>query len=125
MVSNLKRAQAHLRVAAQAFAFQDIDAHFRDEMGPTGKWRARAAETQFRYSMVASGQWRPPKGSRAGSFSPSNKILQMTGDLRQETLPQNIEDVGGDGIRIFNSSIYGRRHNLGGDGVPAREFMWL
>lgn len=125
LVSNMKRAQAFLKVAAQAFAFQDIDQHFRDEEGPDGPWAPRAEATQRRYAMIQSGQWRPPKGMRSGSFSPTNKVLQLTGFMRQATLPGNIEKVGSDAVRIFNNAIYSRRHNEGTDGMPKREFMWV
>jgi phage gpG-like protein len=127
MVVNLKRAQVHLKVAAQAFAFQDIIAHFRDEEGPEGKWAPRSQETQRRYAMIQSGQWRPPKGARAGSFTPTNKLLQLTGDMRKSLMPTEggIKNVGSDAVMLFSNAEYSGRHDMGGGGIPARPFMWL
>ncbi len=124
---NFKRAQAHLRVAAQAFAFQDIISHFRDEQGPDGAWAPRSGTTQARYAMIQSGQWKPPRGARAGSFNPTNKLLQLTGNLRKSLLPTEgeIKNIGSDGVMLFSNTEYSGRHDRGGGGIPARPFMWL
>jgi hypothetical protein len=122
--SNLKRAQKILKVAVQAFAFQDIIEHFRNEEGPDGKWSPRSPATQHRYAMINSGQWRPPKGMKAGSFNPSNKLLQLTGFLRQSIIPTNIKNEGNDGVRLFATAKYSGRHNDGTGGMPKRSFMW-
>jgi hypothetical protein len=129
MVSNLKRAQALLKTAALAYGFADIIDHFSEERGPDGGWTPRSPITQFRYAMIQSGQWRPPKGMRQGSFRPSNKLLQLTGAMRMEMLPKagaaHIALEGGDAVRLFNNAAYSGRQNDGGGGIPARPFMWL
>lgn len=114
-----------LRAAAEAFAFQDIIDHFRTETGPGGRWPARAQSTQFAYAMIQSGQWKAPRGYQSGSFNPTNKLLQLTGFLRQSIVPQNITDVGRDGIKLFSTDPKSGAHDRGGTNLPQREFMWL
>ena len=125
--ANVKKSQRFLKTAAGIYGFQDIIQHFRDESGPDGRWAPRSAVTQERYAMINSGQIKPPRGVAAGAFNPTNKLLQLTGTLRQSLLPTNkgIENHGSDSVRIFSNVVYSRRHNEGGDGVPKREFMWL
>lgn len=125
LFKNLGKAQAVMRVAAQAVAFADIIDHFAKEEGPAGKWPARSAATQHRYEMIASGQWVPPRGTPRGAFRASNKLLQLTGHLRQSIMPTNVEKAGADGIRIFANAKYSARHDQGGGGTPQRQFMWL
>lgn len=127
LFKNVGRAQKLLAVAAQAFAFQDIIQHFSDESGPDGPWQPRSEKTQFRYAMIQAGNWKAPFGMAAGSFSPTNKLLQLTGNMRKMLVPTNIEEVGDDAIRIFDNAIYSARHNYGdpSSGTPQREFMWL
>lgn len=122
-----KASQKLLAVAAQAFAFQDIIKHFEDESGPDGKWKARSETTQKRYQAIFEGRWKPPRGMQPGTFNPTNKILQLTGNLRKANLPTNIEEVGDHAIRIFNNAIYSAIHNYGDEsrGMPQREFMWI
>ena len=39
--------------------------------------------------------------------------------------PTNMERRGRDSISIFANAPYAGRHDEGGDGTPARPFMWL
>lgn len=125
LVKNLKRAQDALMVASEAYAFQDIIEHFRLEKGPDGAWPRRAPATDFRYLMIQIGQWKAPQGMRKGSFSPTNKLLQLTGHLRMSFLQnRDIRKHGRDAVAIYANAKYAARHNFG-RGVPKREFMWL
>jgi phage gpG-like protein len=121
MFANLGRAQALLRVSAQAYAFQDIIQHFADEMGPKGKWPDWSDSTKAVYAKLG---WL------------GNKKLQANGGLRMSLLPENggIENVGADAIRLFTNKEYSAIHNYGGPFLawgkhpavmPQREFMWL
>lgn len=117
---NLGRAQAILRVAAQAYAFQDIIQHFADESGPDGAWKPWSDVTRAIYE----------KKGWSG-----NKLLQATGKLRQSLLPGQgkIADEGSDAVRLFSNVEYSAIHNYGGPFMawgrpavmPKREFMWL
>lgn len=119
MFNKAGKAQKLLAVAAQAFAFQDIVDHFAKESGPDGDWKPRSAATQKAYAALFS--------SGHAKFNPTNKILQLSGDMRKANLPTNIEDVGDNAIRIFNNMVYSATHNFGDAtrGIPQREFMWL
>lgn len=123
--AKLENVQALLQAAAQAFAFQDIIEHFRKEEGPAGKWKPRSDSTQAKYAKIQAGLWKPPRGARRGSFSPTNKLLQLTGNLRQSVLPTNVEPVGRSSLRIFANAPYSAVHDVGGRAIPARPFMWL
>lgn len=121
MTSNLAKAQAILRMAAQAFAFQDIIQHFADESGPDGRWPDWSPATQAIYAQRGWG---------------GNKLLQATGKLRQSLLPGQgkITEEGRDAVRLFSNVEYSALHNYGGPflawgkypaRMPQREFMWL
>lgn len=125
MFGRIQRPLQLLKAAAEAFAFQDIIEHFRNEEGPSGHWPARAESTQRAYAMIQSGQWKPPSGYSAGSFSPSNKLLQLTGFLRQSIVPQNTTPYGRDAIKIFSTDKKSGAHDAGTRNIPQRQFMWL
>lgn len=114
-----------LMTAANLFAFKDIIDHFSKEEGPNGSWPKRSPATQEAYAKIAAGIWNAPKRMRAGSFSPTNKLLQLTGNLRQSINPGNMERAGKNSIVIFANAPYAGRHDAGGGGIPARPFMWL
>lgn len=116
-----------LRAVFGTFGFKDINDHFRNEEGPEGQWSKRKASTQQMYSDIASGRRKPPKGMAMGTFSPSNKLLQLTGNLRQSILPTNVKNVTSDSIMVFSNSPYGASHQDGdrSRGLVARPFMWL
>lgn len=125
VTGKLKDVAGLLMSAASLFAFKDIIEHFSREEGPDGAWPKRSSATQQAYAKIAAGIWQPPKGMRAGSFNPSNKLLQLTGNLRQSINPTNMSRRGQDSINIFANAPYAGRHDEGGGGIPARPFMWL
>jgi phage gpG-like protein len=121
LANNVKRSQKILRVAAQAFAFQDIIDHFKNEESPDGRWKAWAEPTRRIYEKLG---WL------------GNKILQAKGYLRQSLMPGRgkIANHGTDGLRLFTNMEYSGIHNYGGPfrafgkypaTMPKREFMWL
>jgi phage gpG-like protein len=112
-LGRLKDVSKLIIAAAQMFAFGDINQHFRDEHGPDGKWKPRLASTDAAYDR------------RGGKYRSTNKILQLTGNLRQSILPTNIKKLGPTSISIFANAPYGNRHDEGTGGMPARPFMWL
>ena len=120
----LKDVGKLLASAASLFAFKDIVEHFSKEEGPNGSWQKRSPATQIAYGKIAAGLWAPPRGMRAGSFSPSNKLLQLTGNLRQSIGPGNMT-VKRDSVTIFANAPYSAVHDEGGKNMPARPFMWL
>lgn len=114
--AKVKDPSALLKAAFMTAGFKDIIQHFEDERGPAGKWRPRSAATQAQYAM------RQKSNSR---YSPSNKILQLTGNLHKSILPSNTKKLSYNSIEIWANSVYGHRHDSGTNGMPQREFMWF
>ena len=116
-----------LRAAFNLFGFKDINEHFREEEGPDGAWAKRKASTQALYAAIASGRVSPPSGAARAAYNPTNKILQLTGLLRQSILPTNIRNVTQNSIMVFANAPYGKRHDEGdaARGLAKRPFMWL
>lgn len=121
----IKNGANLLKVAFNTAGFKDVIDHFDKEEGPSGRWKPRAESTQTRYSLIASGRIAPPKGFKRGSFSPSNKLLQLTGNLRKSFLPGNIRKLDSQTIVFFNNALYSSGHDEGTKTIPQREFMWL
>lgn len=113
--SKVKDPSALLKAAFMTAGFQDIIQHFRDEKGPDGKWRPRSPITQMQYAM---------RNKTDSRYNPSNKLLQLTGNLRKSILPTNTKKVSKNAIEIFANAEYGGRHDRGED-MPQREFMWF
>lgn len=111
-----------LRAVFNIFGFKDIVKHFDEETGPDGKWPARSPVTQKIYADIAAGNRKPPKGIARRAFSPTNKILQLTGKMRQSVIPSGIKDESRSSVRIFSNADYSARHN---DGTPRRQFLWM
>lgn len=114
--------------------FKDVIDHFNKEEGPEGGWQRRKAETDYRYSKIGGGEWKTPAGFARGAFSSSNKVLQLTGNLRGGILPTNSERVSKTAIKVFNNVVYSGIHDRGGKfmawgkhsaTMPKRSFMWL
>lgn len=114
----LKNPQPILRAAFATVGFRDIIKHFQEEKGSEGKWKKRSASTQAAYKRL---------GKKNRTFNPSNKLLQLTGDLRKAFLPGNIENKGRDAILFFNPTPYAAVHDKGSkkQGIPQRDFMYL
>lgn len=114
--SKVKDPSALLKTAFMTAGFKDIIQHFNDEKGPMGKWKSRSAETQAQYAL---------RNKRDSRYNPSNKILQLTGNMRKSILPTNTKKISKNAIEIFNTAEYSHRHDSGTDGMPQREFMWF
>lgn len=127
LVSRANKADELLKRAFMTHGFQDIQDHFRQEEGPDGKWQRRAPSTQQMYANIREGRWKPPAGTRAGSYDPGNKVLQLTGRLRQSVVAgkNNIKPYGRNAIKVFSNVEYSGKHDEGEGHIPKREFMWL
>jgi len=115
-----------LKVAFTTYGFADIIDHFEKERGQDGKWVQRAESTQHRYERIGSGDWKPPVGIARSAFNPTNKLLSLTGNLRQSLLTSNVRPRG-DGLEFFANAEYSGVHDEGSPkkNIPQREFMWL
>lgn len=119
---NLKNPLAKLKAGYATFGYKDIIDHFDKEEGEGGKkWKKRKASTQRAYKL---------RNKYNKKYNPTNKLLQMTGALRQSILSgkkTNVKNVGRSGILVFSRVKYGGVHNYGSNkkNIPKREFMWL
>lgn len=131
LMERLKNKNDLLKTAFLVGGFPDIVRHFADEEGEKGKWVPRKPSTQDAYARIAEGLRKPPRGARRGSFSPNNKLLQMTGRLRQSLIagdaPRSgsIRNKGASAVEFFSNVNYSGVHDRGGKKMPQREFMWL
>lgn len=111
-----KRNKKYLKLMS-TLAFRDFVLHFRNEEGPKEPWDD--------WSQVYADQMAAKKPSKAG-----NKILQDTGNLRQNLIPTNVVGTR-KGILFFNPAKtkdgfpYAKAHDEGGPQLPKRKFMWL
>jgi phage gpG-like protein len=127
LVNGLKSTAPYLQAAYMTLGFKNIIEHFEREEGPDGSWPRRAASTQEMYAAIESGRRKPPKGGRAGSYSPSNKILQLTGRTRGSILPggNNVRQAGPHAVMVLAGTEYSGPLDEGTGRMPARPFMWL
>lgn len=118
MKKKLQDPFALLKVGAMTYGFKDIIDHFSKEEGPEGKWPKRKESTQKAYAIM---------GKRHAKYNPSNRLLQLTGNLRKSLLPTsgNTKQQGRYGILLFTNVPYAGRHNYGEGKTPKREFMFL
>lgn len=116
-----------LSVAYGTAGIADIKKHFVDEQGPNAPWKPRKASTNERYLKIALGEHKPPKGTSKAQYNPGNKILQMTGQLRNSILPANWRRKSATAIEVFSNDIKSGTHDRGDKerNIPARSFMWL
>lgn len=127
LVKNVGDATATLLTLSKIHGFADIIDHFAREEGPDGRWKKRASSTQQRYARIMRGELRPPTGIARNAFNPSNKLLQLTGNLRQSLIPSR----GGarkrekNTVELFTPVVYAGVHQYGYKNIPARPFMWL
>lgn len=114
----LKNAIKYLKVGASTYGFRDIIDHFRKEEGSDGKWPKRSAFTQRLYER---------KGKKDSRYNPSNRLLQLTGNLRKSLLPASgrVRPKGKNTVMLFTDVPYAAKHNYGEGKIPQREFMWL
>lgn len=116
-----------LRAAFSTFGFKDVIGHFGEERGSNGPWKRRSVATQFAYAAINSGLRKPPSGYPRAAFNPTNKLLQLTGNLRKSLLVSNVREKGRGSIEFFANAIYSGTHDRGDSkkNIPQREFMWL
>lgn len=118
---NMEKAEDGDRMFVSALAariFRDIDQHFKDEMGPEGKWK----------------DWSPSYEEHMEKIGRSgNKILQFSGDLRKATKPGKWRRHP-KGIEWFNDAKtkdgfpYAFAHDNDTQSrsqLPRRSFMWI
>ena len=127
VLGKMRDATATLLTLSKIHGFADIIQHFRDESGPDGRWPKRAPSTQERYRRIMTGELRPPPGAHRASFNPSNKLLQLTGALRQSITPTRGQGRkrGKNTVELFTEIQYAGVHQYGHRNIPARPFMWL
>lgn len=108
--ATIKPADANgiLKVVFATFGFKDIMSHFRDEMGPQGKWQRLKKQRR-----------------RQGKKKMADKPLQDTGRLRGSILPTSTKSTGPGEITVFAAANYSGYHDKGTGRIPKREFMWL
>jgi len=107
-----------LKAAAVTYGFKDIIEHFRDEQGEHRKWPARKPSTQRAYAS---------KHKKDARYNPSNKLLQLTGHLRNSLLPSRggIKRQDRMSVLLFSTSKVGIYHDEGTPKMAKRDFMWL
>ena len=120
-------ATDRLLTLGKIHGFQDVVDHFKNEEGPTGKWSKRAKSTQDRYARINAGLQNPPAGTARAAFNPSNKLLQLTGTLRQSISPQQgkAKKRSKGMVELFTEVSYASAHEYGTKNIPQRSFMWL
>lgn len=128
-ISDNKNWVKILKSLATTIGLSDIKEHFRKETGPRGSWPARSDFTQQLYQGIQDGSVSDKQlqkiypGSERGWFKPSNKLLVLSSNLRQNFLPSNFR-MDSSSVTLFNSAKYSGKHDRG-EGVPERKFMWL
>src|SRR3990167_7444245 len=81
ITGKLRSVSKLLRAVYGTIGYRDIIKHFEDESGPNGPWKPRSESTQKAYARIAAG-FGGPRTNKA-KYNPSNKILQLSGDLRK------------------------------------------
>ena len=123
-----------LKTAYATIGFRDIVTHFGQQKGPEGRWQKRSEATQKNYAEIQDGTRKPPRGMRRGSFRPTNKLLQLTGNLRKNFLTTNVKRRNNKSVTIFNNAPYSGIHDRGGRfkawgkknvTMPKRQFMYF
>lgn len=117
IADNTSKIKNHLQAAANTIGFRDIVGHFDDEMSPDGKWEPRSQKTNEAYD------------KRGGAYRSSNKLLQLTGELRKSIIPGTGQSkiIGQGSVKMFAGTDYSRTHDEGDSSrnIPQREFMWI
>lgn len=127
MLSRAKDMSAILGLAYATKGIADIQQHFRDEKGPNGAWKPRQEKTDYKYLMIATGMHKAPKNTSRAQYNPGNKILQMTGTLRNSFLRNGWKKKSATSIEAFSNDGKSGAHDRGNKekNLVARPFMWL
>lgn len=115
LLSDKKKWIPVLKALVTTVGFKNVIKHFQDEEGPRMSWPKRKESTQSQYAK---------RGKRSAVYNPSNKLLQLTGHLRQNFRVSNVR-TSSDSATLFNPVKYAHRHDKGTEGMPKRQFMWL
>jgi phage gpG-like protein len=105
--------------ALNIFGFKDIQDHFREESGPGGPWPERSDFTQMMYLR---------RNKTNAVYDPGNKLLQLTGRLRQSIMrgkSGGAKAIGKNTAAIQSNVEYSGKHDQGEGKIPQRQFMWL
>lgn len=151
-ISSLVNTKSLLERAFLAVGLKDLKDHFDREEGPDGKWAPRKQSTNDAYDRIYSGlrknralkrTYGSLEGALAGgerplkthiggiprsAFRSSNKLLQLTGYLRQRSVLQpRLDMVGADTLRVMSMVDYSGVHDEGSKSrnIPQRQFMYL
>jgi len=106
----------YLKLAYSTFGYRDIISHFENESGPDGKWKPRSKATQMAYAI---------RGKTNAMYNPSNKLLQLSGMLRQSITESSYKNIDRLSVGIFSNKEYSGVHDLGSNKMPQRQFMWF
>lgn len=127
--ARLAEAAPILKRLYGTIGFRDIMAHFKKEEGPDGKWKPRSQFTQERYEAIRRGDAKPDPGVSRGAYSPTNKLLQLTGTMRSSVMPGNARRLDARSIIAWANDPKSGQHDRGKESgfprIPARPFMWL
>ena len=113
---NVRNPFELLQTAYGTLGYKNIIEHFNNESGPEGPWKKRSFETNRVYQML---------GKKNARYSANNKILQLTGLLRQSITPTSTKRFDSNAILIFSNVRYSGKHDRGEEGMPKRSFMWF
>lgn len=111
---NVKEPTKLLRAVMSTVGFKDIMEHFSNEEGSDGTWKQRSEKTNLLYDR------------RGGMYNSSNKLLQLSGNLRKSILHAGaMSDKGKYAIAVTSNIEYASKHQEGENGMPKRDFLWL
>lgn len=126
--AQLKDLTPLLRTLYALVGMKDIIRHFRDQRGPDGPWKKRAPFTQELYEAIRRGAAQPAPGVHRGAYSPANKLLVLTGNMRGSLQPYFTRVLNTRSIIVWANAPYSGQHDQGKatwPKIPARPFMWL
>lgn len=129
LLASMRRGAEMLRAAYMTTGFRDILRHFDEEEGPDGPWLERSDFTQQLYAAINRGEFGPYyNGIPASAYHPTNRLLQLTGNLRKSLLHGgDIKTLDSHSIMVSSNVGYSGKHDLGDfiERIPPRPFMWL
>ncbi len=117
-ISQIKNGNDTFLKILSMIVVKDVDQHFKDESGPSGKWKTWSPS--YRDQLLKAGR------KLSGNKNKIRKLLQASGNMRNALTPKNYRRTF-QGAEWFNTMKYSRTHDLGDDSrnIPQRQFMWL